>query len=129
VGQYALANALHVSGPLAMVVTGLVVGNQGREHAMSDTTRQHVDMFWDLIDGILNAVLFVLFVLFGMEVLAIDYSMALLATGAAAFALTARVLSVGLPVAVPGRRFGLSRGSWHVLRVSLPSEASRVPDE
>ncbi len=65
-GGYALASQLHVSGPLAMVVTGLMIGNQGRALAMSDTTRRYVDMFWELLDEILNAVLFVLI---GMEVL------------------------------------------------------------
>lgn len=57
---YALAARLHVSGPLAMVVAGLVVGNQGRALAMSDTTRHHIDLFWELLDEIPNAVLFVL---------------------------------------------------------------------
>jgi CPA1 family monovalent cation:H+ antiporter len=64
-GGYALASKLHVSGPLAMVVAGLMIGNHGRELAMSDTTRRYLDMFWELIDEILNAVLFVLI---GMEV-------------------------------------------------------------
>ncbi|MEO8345798.1 MAG: cation:proton antiporter, partial [Betaproteobacteria bacterium] len=50
VGGYALASHLHVSGPLAMVVTGLMIGNQGRAEAMSDTTRRYVDMFWELLD-------------------------------------------------------------------------------
>lgn len=66
VGGYALAGHLHVSGPLAMVVAGLIIGNCGRDQGMSDTTRQYVDMFWELIDEILNAVLFVLI---GLEVL------------------------------------------------------------
>ena len=57
---YALAARLHVSGPLAMVVAGLVVGNQGRALAMSDTTRHHIDLFWELLDEIPNAVVFVL---------------------------------------------------------------------
>ena len=59
-GGYALARYLHISGPLAMVVIGLIIGNQGRALAMSDTTRRYLDMFWELIDEILNAVLFVL---------------------------------------------------------------------
>ena len=58
--RYALAARLHVSGPLAMVVAGLVVGNQGRALAMSDTTRHHIDLFWELLDEIPNAVVFVL---------------------------------------------------------------------
>jgi CPA1 family monovalent cation:H+ antiporter len=53
-GGYALANHLHVSGPLAMVVAGVMIGNRGRADAMSETTRHYVDMFWELIDEILN---------------------------------------------------------------------------
>jgi len=113
-GGYALATHLHVSGPLAMVVTGLVIGNHGRELAMSDTTRQHLDVFWDLVDSILNAVIFVLI---GMEVLLVDLSAPLLAAGAVAIVVTlaARLVSVGAPVSVLGARFGLPAGSWRVL--------------
>ncbi len=59
-GGYALASVLHTSGPIAIVVAGLFIGNLGREFAMSDVTRHHVDTFWELIDEILNALLFVL---------------------------------------------------------------------
>ena len=59
-GGYALANALHLSGPIAIVVAGLLIGNHGRMLAMSDEVRDHLDKFWELIDEILNAVLFVL---------------------------------------------------------------------
>jgi len=113
-GGYALANHLHVSGPLAMVVAGLVVGNQGRARAMSDTTRRYVDMFWELIDEILNAVLFVLI---GMEVLLVTFSFPLMMAGAAVIGVTllARLLSVGLPVHLLGRRLGLPERAWRVL--------------
>jgi len=50
----------HLSGPLAMVVAGLMIGNHARENAMSSNTRENVDTFWELIDEILNAVLFLL---------------------------------------------------------------------
>ncbi len=70
IGGYALASRLHVSGPLAMVVAGLIIGNHGRALAMSDTTRRYLDMFWELIDEILNAMLFVLI---GMEVLLVAF--------------------------------------------------------
>ncbi|MDQ6881636.1 MAG: cation:proton antiporter, partial [Pseudomonadota bacterium] len=53
-GGYALASRLHVSGPLAMVVAGLIIGNSGRAFAMSDTTRHYVDLFWEVVDDILN---------------------------------------------------------------------------
>ena len=113
-GGYALANALHVSGPLAMVVTGLIVGNDGRALAMSDTTRRYVDMFWELLDEILNAVLFVLL---GMEILIVSFSANELVAAALAVTMTlmARALSVGLPMRVLERRFDLPGGSWKVL--------------
>lgn len=114
VGGYALAAHLHVSGPLAMVVVGLMVGNGGRARAMSDTTRRYVDMFWELIDEILNAVLFVLI---GMEVLVISFSLPLAAAGAAAVvvALVARWLTVGLPVRATSRWLDLAPGADRVL--------------
>ena len=113
-GGYALARYLHISGPLAMVVTGLIIGNQGRALAMSGTTRRYLDMFWELLDEILNAVLFVLI---GMEVLLISFSVPVLVAGAVAIVVTllARFLAVGLPVAGLGGRFGLPTGSWRVL--------------
>ena len=97
IGGYALATRLHVSGPLAMVVAGLIIGNHGRARAMSDTTRRYLDMFWEIVDEILNALLFVLI---GMEVLLIDYTgNELVATGVAiVVTLLARLLTVGLPV-------------------------------
>jgi CPA1 family monovalent cation:H+ antiporter len=113
-GGYALASHLHISGPLATVVMGLVIGNNGRALAMSDTTRRYVDMFWELIDEILNAVLFVLI---GMEVLLIAFSVSTLLAGAVAIGVTllARLLTVGWPVRLLGKRFGLPNGSWRVL--------------
>jgi CPA1 family monovalent cation:H+ antiporter len=109
-GGYALANRLHVSGPLAMVVVGLIVGNGGRRLAMSDTTRHYVDLFWELIDEILNAVLFVLI---GMEVLLVTFTANIFMAAAVAMAVTlrARALSVGLPVSLLPGIFKLPRGS------------------
>lgn len=94
-GGYAVAQALHMSGPIAIVVAGLLVGNHGRMLAMSDTTREHLDMFWELVDEILNAVLFVLI---GLEVLVIRFTPPLLLLGLIAIAavLLARWLSVSL---------------------------------
>lgn len=113
-GGYALASHLHVSGPLAMVVCGLIIGNGGRALAMSDNTRRYVDMFWQVVDEILNAVLFVLI---GLEVLLIEFSWALLGAGAIAIGVTllARWLTVGVPVAVGAGFFKLPRGSSRVL--------------
>jgi CPA1 family monovalent cation:H+ antiporter len=113
-GGYAFAQHLHVSGPLAMVVAGLIIGNQGRALAMSDLTRQQVDTFWELIDEILNALLFVLI---GLEAIVIRYSPTLAAAAALAIAVTllARALSVGLPTALWRERLGLPPGAATVL--------------
>jgi CPA1 family monovalent cation:H+ antiporter len=117
VGGYALANHLHVSGPLAMVVAGLIVGNEARAGALSEATRHHVDLFWELLDEILNAVLFVLV---GMEVITIRFPLGAMGAFAAALAaiaitLAARWLTVGLPVALARRAFRLPRGAAGVL--------------
>ena len=113
-GGYSLASHLGVSGPLAMVVTGLMIGNHGRALAMSDTTRRYVDMFWELLDEILNAVLFVLI---GMEVLLVVFSASELMAAALAVAVTllARLLTVGLPMKWLQPAFRLPEGSWKVL--------------
>lgn len=70
VGVYALADALHVSGPIAVVVAGLMVGNLGMRTAMSDMTQRHVHGFWTLIDEILNALLFLLL---GLELVVVPF--------------------------------------------------------
>ena len=95
IGGYALALALHTSGPLAMVAAGLLIGNHGRSFAMSDRTREHLDTFWELIDEVLNAVLFVMI---GFEVLVLDVTPARLLAGLCAIpmVLAVRFLSVGL---------------------------------
>ncbi|MFP3458396.1 cation:proton antiporter, partial [Psychrobacter sp. SIMBA_152] len=84
----------HLSGPLAMVMMGLMVGNRGRELAMSDKTRHYIDLVWELIDEILNAILFVLI---GLEVVMIAYSGNLfIASGLTILiALVARFIVVG----------------------------------
>ena len=98
-GGYALGMALHVSAPLAIVVAGLMIGNQGRAHAMSDTTRSHLDTFWELIDEIMNAVLFLLI---GLEVLVVTLNppLVVLAGLAIPIVLFARTVSVYGPLAV-----------------------------
>lgn len=98
-GGYALAQALHTSGPLAVVVAGLFIGNRGRLLAMSEKTREHLDTFWELIDEILNAVLFVLI---GLEVVVLAFSQSYLwaALLAIPIVLGARLLGVGLPISL-----------------------------
>ena len=70
-GGYTFAHYTHVSGPLAMVVAGLITGNHGKAYGMSKITAEYVDKFWELIDEILNAILFVLI---GLELLIIETS-------------------------------------------------------
>ena len=98
-GGYALCTALHISGPIAMVVAGLFIGNHGRALAMSDTTRHNLDLFWELVDEILNAVLFVLI---GIEVLVVTFKGTYVYAGLIAIpvVLLARLLSVGGAVQV-----------------------------
>jgi CPA1 family monovalent cation:H+ antiporter len=96
-GSFALADLLHTSGPIAVVVAGLLIGNQGRQWAMSEKTREHLDSFWELLDELLNAVLFVLI---GLEVLVLSFQRSYLVAGLVAIplVLTARWISVVLQV-------------------------------
>ncbi|URW75590.1 sodium:proton antiporter [Sphingomonas donggukensis] len=107
-GGYAIARPLHASGPVAMAVAGLIIGNAGVAHAMSATTRDYLHKFWDLIDDILNTVLFLLI---GLEVVTIPGDLRLVVLGVAAIplALAARALSVLLPLRAirPTHRYGL----------------------
>jgi CPA1 family monovalent cation:H+ antiporter len=92
-GGYALASAIHTSGPISIVVAGLMIGNHGRLYAMSDVTRDNLDTFWELIDEILNAVLFAWI---GLEILVLTFSWSHLAAGLIAIplVLVARFVSV-----------------------------------
>ncbi|MGE5235632.1 MAG: cation:proton antiporter [Acidobacteriota bacterium] len=136
-GGYVLAQSIHTSGPIAMVVAGLLVGNHGRLFAMSDSTREHLDTFWEMIDEILNAVLFVLI---GLEVMVVAFTPGHLAAAAIAIpvVLIARTASVGAPLAALrlGRSFpqgtvrlltwgGLRGGVSVALALALPPGPSR----
>lgn len=114
IGGYALASHWHLSGPLAMVMMGLMVGNRGRALAMSDKTRHYIDLFWELIDEILNAILFVLI---GLEVVMIAYSGNLfIAAGLTiVIALVARFIVVGMTTKTFHRQLDLPTGAWKVL--------------
>ena len=97
-GGFLVAHKLHVSGPLAMVVAGLVVGNDTvRNTTMSDITEQYVDKFWELIDLLLNAILFVLI---GLEILILQYNSIFLIAGLIAIPLVllARYMSLAGPI-------------------------------
>ena len=133
-GGYALAEALEVSAPIAMVVAGLLIGNHGRSFAMSETTTEHIDRFWGLLDEFLNAVLFVMI---GLEVLILIFTPRYMLAGLAAVAivLLARLVSIGVPVWLlrRGERFepsmvpmltwgGLRGGISVALALSLPED-------
>ena len=98
-GGYALASVIQVSGPIAIVVAGLFIGNRGRRLAMSETTRKNLDAFWGLLDEILNALLFVLI---GLQVLVLTFTHDLFFAGLLAIPaiLLARWVSVAVPVTV-----------------------------
>lgn len=96
-GGYLLADMLHISGPLAMVVAGLITGNKSREHGMSDVTRDYVDKFWEMLDEVLNAILFLLI---GFEMLLISFTPTFLYLGLAGIVIVlgARYISVFIPI-------------------------------
>jgi len=136
-GGYATAEHLHLSAPIAIVVAGLLIGNHGRLAAMSEKTREHLDTFWELVDEVLNAVLFVLI---GLEVLVISLREDYLLAGALAIPLIllVRLFSVGLPITLmrsfrsftPGvvsilTWAGLRGGISVALALSLPSGEMR----
>ena len=130
-GGYALAHALHISGPVAMAVAGLIVGNHGVSFAMSDRTKDYVLKFWALIDEVLNAVLFLLI---GLEAVVLAGRLGLLGLGLLTIPLVliARALSVGVPLlfwrdllpfrlAFPVMTWGGLRGGISIaLALSLP---------
>ena len=136
-GGYALAGALHLSGPIAMVVAGLLIGNHGRMFGMSEQTRQHLDVFWELVDEILNAVLFVLI---GLEVLILSFTREYLLASLLIIplGLMSRFIAIGLPIsllrlvrtfspaAVRIMTWGGLRGGISVaLALSLPAGSER----
>jgi len=113
-GTYSLALGLHVSGPIAVVVAGLFVGNAGFDYGMSARTRMHVENFWHLIDEILNAALFLLI---GIEVLAIpfverDFGLLL---SCIPLVLLARVVAIAVPMLLLAKTQTFGRGTLPIL--------------
>ena len=138
-GGYAFAESIHVSAPIAIVIAGLFIGNQGRMFAMSDNTRNRLDDFWELIDEILNAVLFLLI---GVELLILTFTNQFMLAGLLAIpvVLLTRFICVGVPIKIMGnfRTFspyvttiltwgGLRGGISVALALSIPNVPAREP--
>ena len=113
-GGYALAGRIYTSGPIAIVVAGLLIGNHGRAFAMSAMTREHLDDFWELVDEILNALLFMLI---GLELLIMPFTTALLIAGLLAIIITlfARLASVGSAILLIRKSRSFSTGAIKIL--------------
>ena len=134
-GGYVLAESLHLSAPIAIVVAGLFIGNQGRLLGMSAETRHRMDTFWELVDEILNAVLFVLI---GFEVLVLSFSSDIIIAGVIMIfvILLARFISVGIPVTLLRASHQFTNGvisilTWGGLRggISVALALSLPPGE
>ena len=113
-GGYALCHYLHLSGPLAMAVAGLLIGNHGVTYAMSDITRDYVIKFWELVDELLNSVLFLLI---GLEMIALVPGIPHVLLGLAAIPITlfARAAAVSLSTRVVPAAKPKAQGAWSVL--------------
>lgn len=111
---YGIASALHLSGPIAVVIAGLLIGNKGTRLAMSETTRDHVHKFWSLLDEIMNSALFLLI---GFEVFALSISGNVVALMIIIIpvALAARFISVGTPLMLLSLRKDFTKGAIPVL--------------
>ena len=132
-GGYALAEALHVSAPIAVVLMGLIVGNRGKREAMSGETQQRLFDFWAVADELLNLLLFGLI---GLEMIVLTFSA--VQAAAAAFgiviALAARLVSVAAPLLVaprlhPVRKAAIVIMTWGGLRGAISiALALSLPD-
>jgi Na+:H+ antiporter len=111
---YSLSFWLHVSGPIGVVVAGLLIGNTGRRFAMSARTREHLDAFWNMTDEILNAVLFLLL---GLQVFSVSNWLEVLTPAllTVPICLFARFVSVAIPVTAMPAGGTLRRGLVPVL--------------
>jgi CPA1 family monovalent cation:H+ antiporter len=132
-GAYAMAEHFHISAPITVVIAGLLIGNQGRNGAMTPATVERLDDFWELVDEGLNAVLFVLI---GLEVLVLTLNAQYILAGLLSIPLVigARALSTGLPIAAMRRFRSMSPGvvailTWGGLRGGISvALALSLPD-
>jgi CPA1 family monovalent cation:H+ antiporter len=134
-GGTMLAHYFHTSAPLAMVTAGLFVGNDTVRHtAMSDTTETYVDKFWELIDVLLNTILFVLI---GMEMLILTLNVSSIIAGliAVPVVLICRYLSLWFPIKFFAKKLGFVRNTnlimtWGGLRggISIALALSLTPE-
>jgi CPA1 family monovalent cation:H+ antiporter len=113
-GTYAVAAKLHMSGPIAVVVAGILIGNRGPHDAMSEQTQRYVFSFWTLVDEVLNSVLFLLI---GLEVLVLRFEPAFAGLAAASIPLVllGRFLAVAIPISVLQSRQTFVPGTIPVL--------------
>ena len=113
-GTYTLAGKLNMSGPIAVVVAGLLIGNRGRDDALSDETQRYLFGFWTVIDEILNSILFLLI---GLEVLVLrlDPSFGWLAALSVPLVLFARLMAVSMPVLALSAKHSFVKGTIPVL--------------
>src|SRR5690606_28208596 len=109
-GGFLIAKQLHVSSPLAMVIAGLIIGNYGKKVAMSETTRDYLSKFWELIDEIMNAILF-LFIGFELLMLPDLQKQILLGVVAIFICLLARTFAIYIPASTILRKNTFSKGS------------------
>ena len=120
-GAYSIALHLHLSGPIAMVIAGLLIGNQGASLAMSETTRMHVETFWELVDEILNSVLFLLIglkIVFLLQHSSYEIAYPLLIglfIAITLLSLFARFLAIALPVQIKSLNSDVSPGTVPIL--------------
>jgi CPA1 family monovalent cation:H+ antiporter len=138
-GTYGIAQTIGVSGPVAVVVAGLVMGSIGVRYAVSDVTHEYLKKFWHLVDELLNALLYFLV---GIEfaTVALDWPLALAAAAAIVLSLIARAISIvvpGLPLNLHAEHKlrGIAVMSWSGLRggislalaLSIPAQSFREP--
>ena len=112
---YVIAHSLHVSGPIAMVVAGLYIGN-----SLSDSKKEHpkqvqkIDDFWMIIDNMLNSFLFILI---GLELTSIPFDIMAfwIGLGGIFIVTIARFISISIPITLVDKKLSRSSTQDNVL--------------